>query len=282
MQIAIIGTGRMGFAQARLARTFGDSIKFCIEKNRLNGEAFSKEFGVPSYELIGEASWEEIDLIWITVSDDEIENVAMELQDKVQAQSVVLHTSGAHSSEILRNHLCLNPCASVHPLISCPLINVTDNACVETYQGVLHTVEGDDEALKLAEWLVSRLKGKCTKIHTENKALYHAGAVIASNYPVVLLRIAVEIFEKCGFEHHDALTGARRLLMQSAIACQNTEPLDALTGPAKRGDLRTIKAHQEVLQDESIWRNVYDMMLDATIRALKSDAKSSNKDISSD
>ncbi len=269
MRIAIIGTGRMGFAQARLARAFGDIIQFGVERNYLVGQGFSKEFDIPCFEFIQQANWCDIDLIWVTVTDDEIENVALELQGKVQPTSVILHTSGAHSSKVLKKHLYINPCASVHPLISCPLTNVTDDACIEAYQGVLHTVEGDADALMVAERLVDRLQGKCIRICTDNKALYHAGAVIASNYPVVLLQLAIEMLEKCGFEHQDALAGGRRLLMQSAIACQTAEPLDALTGPAKRGDHKTIGAHQTVLQGEKDWLSVYDTMLDATFRALK-------------
>jgi predicted short-subunit dehydrogenase-like oxidoreductase (DUF2520 family) len=71
----------------------------------------------------------------------------------------------------------------------------------------------------------------------EDRALYHAGAAIASNYLVTLQRAAAEIFREVG-----APEGAVRSLMQSVI-----DNGFELTGPIARGDWETVDRHLDAL-----------------------------------
>jgi len=68
---------------------------------------------------------------------------------------------------------------------------------------------------------------------TENRALYHAGAAMASNYLVTLQRAAAELFAAAG-----APPEALEPLMQRTI-----ENGFELTGPIARGDSETIERH---------------------------------------
>lgn len=268
MRIAIIGTGRMGIAQARLARFNGDTIAFGIDTNSDARKFFETTFGITCFSTLEDANWNAVELVWVTVCDDHISEIAQQLYGLIPNSCFVFHTSGLHSSQCLRQHLPHHPCASIHPLMSCPLKTLDDAACYETYRDVIHTLEGDEAALKLADTLVARLNGKSVRITKEQKPLYHAAAVFASNYPVILLQMAVEIFEQCGFSHLDALNGARRLFLQSALSCQIAEPVEALTGPAKRRDLTTIQKHMEALADDSMHTETYRTLLKGTQRML--------------
>lgn len=263
MRVVIIGTGRMGIAQARLARFNGDTIAFGIDVNSNAQGEFETIFHLKCFTSVSEACWDDIDLVWVTVGDDQIEDMAQQLSKYIAASCIVLHTSGLHTSQSLRRYLPNHPCASMHPLMSCPLTSVSDLECFNTYKGVLHTLEGDEPAIKCAEMLVERLGGRAVRISEAQKPLYHAAAVFASNYPIVLLNVAVGIFEECGFSHHDALAGARRLFWQGAQTCQTVEPLDALTGPVKRRDLNTIAKHLDVLVDNKSLYELYMAMLTA-------------------
>lgn len=268
MHIAIIGTGRMGIAQARLARLNGDTIAFGIDTDSNARKFFETTFDIKCFSTISDANWNAVELVWVTVCDDQISEIARQLYSHIPSSCVVFHTSGLHTSQCLRQHLPYHPCASIHPLMSCPLKTLDDAACYETYRGVIHTLEGDEAALKIADILVARLNGQGVRITKEQKPLYHAAAVFASNYPVILLQMAVEIFEQCGFAHLDALAGARRLFSQSALSCQIAEPIEALTGPAKRRDLTTIQKHMEALADDSMHIEAYRTLLKATQRMI--------------
>ena len=72
----------------------------------------------------------------------------------------------------------------------------------------------------------------------DRRALYHAGAAVASNYLVTLYRIASGLLEEAGAPP-DALVP----LMQRTI-----ENGFELTGPIARGDWATVDAHLEAIR----------------------------------
>ena len=272
MNIAVIGTGRMGIAQARLARVFGDTIVFGIDVQPEAQMFYTKEFGVPCYHSIEEAMeapWDRLDLVWLVVCDDQIQTAASAISKCIQTYTTVFHTSGALSSQVLKQVLPNNPCASLHPLVSCPLKSVTDDECLRTYQHLIHTYEGDITALDLAKSIVARYGASLVQIESDKKSLYHAAAVFVSNYPVTLLHIATTLFETCGMTHDMAKSASSRLLSQTSHAVENTEAADALTGPAKRRDTHTIATHQHTLEPYPELLNLYNALLVETLKMLK-------------
>jgi predicted short-subunit dehydrogenase-like oxidoreductase (DUF2520 family) len=80
--------------------------------------------------------------------------------------------------------------------------------------------------------------------------LYHAGAVMVANYTVTLVGVAERLARAAGVP----VTLAERLylpLLRGAL--ENLEelgPARALTGPVRRGDDGTIRAHLEALEPE--------------------------------
>lgn len=266
MRIAIIGAGRMGFAQARIARFFGDEILCCVEPQDEARCAFEHEFHREGYGDIAaaRAALEAADLIWCTTVDGAIEAVGKRL-GAYALRGVVLHTSGALSSEILRKNLSC-PCGSLHPLLSCPMKDCGDGACVEAYRGVMHCFEGDASCRGIAETLVARLSGQWVEISVSQKANYHAAAVFASNYPIILADIARQRFIQCGFGERQAQEASSRLLLQAGRALSKASPVDALTGPGKRRDGETIAMHRAALSDDADVLALYESLLSALNR----------------
>ena len=259
MNVAIVGTGRMGFAQARIARYFGDEIVFGVDVSETSRARFADAFGVHVYatcELAQEA-WECVDLTWVTVTDGAIAEVGPALK-RCPSKGIVLHTSGALPGSILG----IPPCGSMHPMMCCPLPDVEDEACVDAYRGVVHCVDGDEKAVALARRCVARLGGQCVEIDPADKAKYHAAAVFASNYPVVLIQTAMELLKSCGFDQETAHKASVRMMSQSCRSLMQAQPLEALTGPVKRRDMTTIARHRATL-GESETGALYDALLKA-------------------
>jgi len=97
----------------------------------------------------------------------------------------------------------------------------------------------------MAQRIAESLSGKWFVVHDDDRVLYHAAAVIGSNHVVALLgqveRIAAEI---------DVPLEAFIALAASSV--ENTGVLgavQALTGPASRGDDMTITNHRRALED---------------------------------
>ena len=268
MNIAIIGTGRMGFTQAHIARFMNDTILWAIDIIPHSRESFNKMFNVPVFDDLNAPDYANVQLLWLTVKDADIESVAQSLKPILPKSVVVLHTSGVLSSAVLKNHLPDNPCASFHPLMTCPLCDVTDIECVKIYQNIVHAYEGDTAALNICHLLASRLHAKGVQIQPDKKILYHAAAVFSANYPTVLIDISSKLFEECGFSHDQAIESATLMCQQLLRSIELSGPCEALTGPIKRRDLKTVDAHIQALADHPNELLVYQVLKNACISML--------------
>ncbi len=132
---------------------------------------------------------------------------------------------------------------TLHPLVSFadPLV------AVEGLQEVTFGIEGDEPARAAAARIARALGARSVILEAENMALYHAGAVMASNYVVALADAAQALLIKAGVPAAEALP-ALIPLMTSVV--QNLAQLGlpgALTGPVERGDVASVERHLESL-----------------------------------
>jgi len=197
------------------------------------------------------------DLVLIATPDDSIQKVAGELAilSKLTPQasgvtaSIVLHTSGALTSEVL------NPIrdagfatGSMHPLMS--ISGQTNQS--QPFSGIHFALEGDSAAIRLGRQLVRDLGGDSFVIDPRSKALYHAAAVMASPNLTALIDLAIEMMMHCGI----ASTKAHQILLpliRSTVGNLVTQdPQRALTGTFKRGDIDTVKLHLVALASERL------------------------------
>lgn len=71
---------------------------------------------------------------------------------------------------------------------------------------------------------------KVIVMDSENKSLYHCGAVVVSNLVTGLYSLGVHILQNCGFEENDAQKALIPLFLGNAKAVAEKGPVDALTG----------------------------------------------------
>jgi predicted short-subunit dehydrogenase-like oxidoreductase (DUF2520 family) len=81
---------------------------------------------------------------------------------------------------------------------------------------------------------------------------------MAANYVVVLAAIAAGLGEKAGVPHGLAGRMYLPLLLGAAESLTRESPAQALTGPVRRGDVATLKAHLEALTAED--RDLYALL----------------------
>ncbi|MCA1616407.1 MAG: DUF2520 domain-containing protein [Acidobacteria bacterium] len=154
---------------------------------------------------------------------------------------VALHTSGALSSEALSALRARGfRLGSLHPLVS---VSDPDSAAV-VWRGAFFCVEGDAAAVRAARRVVRALGGRAFSVRAEDKALYHAAAVMAAGHAVALFDLAARTLAACGL----APRAARRVLLplaQSNLANIAAAPTNAraLTGPFARADAETVRRH---------------------------------------
>ncbi len=171
-----------------------------------------------------------VELCIVATPDDAIAAVARSIEP---GDAVVMHLSGVTPLTALGSHRA----AALHPLVALP---DPDRGAV-LLRSAWFAVAGDDLAAELAD----RLSGRFFEIADEDRALYHAAAVVASNHVVALLGQADRIAAEIGLPF-EALVS----LVQATIgSVADLGPAAALTGPAARGDHATISAHLAALGD---------------------------------
>jgi predicted short-subunit dehydrogenase-like oxidoreductase (DUF2520 family) len=157
------------------------------------------------------------------------------------------HLSGALSTDVLAPlHAAGYAVGSIHPL----------QAVADPWQsgdrlfGSAFAIAGEPPAINTARRLVNELGGLALVIPPSMRPLYHAAAVIASNYLIALLAFSARLLEEAAVEPGDVLPA---LLPLARGTLDNLEHLGisaALTGPIPRGDSDTIRLHLARLSPE--------------------------------
>jgi predicted short-subunit dehydrogenase-like oxidoreductase (DUF2520 family) len=237
--LTIIGCGKVGQTLARLWHLNGTLVIGDV----LNRSTDSAERAV---QFIGAGRVVEnvndlrpADFVLIAAPDDQIEicSAAIATAGVLTKDSVVFHCSGALPSSILKHAKDEGAAiASVHPIRS---FAYPDKVALD-FAGTYCGVEGDQRAIDALLPLFTFIGAHFVHIDPEQKTLYHAGAVFASNYLVTLLDTALQTYVAAGMSRDDALKIMATLVRETTENVLQTGPEQALTGPVSRGDVGTV------------------------------------------
>lgn len=245
-RINLIGTGRVGrtlmkllsglpgFALVGVAGRHGAAARTAVRDAGIN---------IPTYEL---EDLPQADLWLLAVADDGIADVADQIAALSRDPSFAVHFSGYHLAAQM-NALEGWSLASAHPNLSFANPDVAAAEFAGTFVGL----EGDDPACVTAASLMSALGAECFRIGATAKPLYHAAAVIANNFPVVLQALAREAWAEAGVPEEVARHLGPSLLRAASRNLRHLEPAEALTGPAARGDTGVVQVETAALGE---WR----------------------------
>ena len=246
MKVSIIGVGRLGGALAIALSRKDYEVEYLVSRD---GEQAGKIAGFVDAELLRftREDLEKIssDIVFIAVQDYEIETVAEELAKSLKAKPLVFHTSGSLSSVVLQvlreSGLSVG---SFHPLVS-----ISDSVLgASRLSDVYFCIEGDAEAVDVADRMVEDLGGKFFTIETKYKALYHASAVMVAGHLVALVDTAVGMLSTCGLEPGEAKEILLPLVESTILNLRNQTTAKALTGTIARADTDAFERHVDSIK----------------------------------
>lgn len=178
------------------------------------------------------------------------DGVVAEVARRIRAgDAVVAHVAGSLGLDVLAPH---RRTASVHPLVALP--DAPRGAA--RLRGAWFATAGD----RFADEVVDALGGRSVHVADDDRAAYHAAAVIASNHLVALLGQVQRIAAGVGVPLEAYLDLARGALDDVAAV----GPERALTGPVSRGDWGTVTRHLEAMA--AVERPAYALLADAARR----------------
>lgn len=187
-------------------------------------------------------------LILIAVSDDAIATIAARLQAE---ESIVVHTSGFTDMQIFAPY-------HKHYGVFYPLQTFSENRKPD-YARIPFFIEASDANTRNALQTLARKISKTvyTADSTRRRKL-HLAAVFACNFANSMYGIAQDLLEKEGLDFNLL----HPLILETADKATQTNPRNAQTGPARRNDQTTLKAHLEILQDLPEFKAIYQQLTD--------------------
>ena len=188
-------------------------------------------------------------VVLVTVRDAQVGDALRELADATLARgAIVLHASGATDpAEASTLRAQGHPVGTMHPLV--PLANPDRAATVlrDAWIGV----DGDAAAIAAARALAVRLGAHALTIPPGQKPRYHAAAVFAANFPVVVAALAERLLEEAGVAEGEARAATLGLMSAAVSNLESGRPHDVLTGPIARGDVASVLGHLAALSDDA-------------------------------
>jgi predicted short-subunit dehydrogenase-like oxidoreductase (DUF2520 family) len=238
----VVGAGRVGTGLAVLLMAAGHHIVAASgrEQSRARVDRYLRDVPFGSDADAARAG----DAVILAVPDEHIETTCSRLAaaGTLGSEKTVLHLSGSVSLGALEPARQSGAVVlSLHPLQSAPDVDAAINRFPGSAMAV--TATGED-AYQLGERLARDAGGKPFRLPDEWKPLYHAAAVFGSNYLVVVESMADRLLHSAGLDNPvDLLAPLARATLENYLS----EGASALTGPAARGDVGTVRRNLKAL-----------------------------------
>ncbi|MBO8136990.1 MAG: DUF2520 domain-containing protein [Desulfotomaculum sp.] len=262
--VAVIGAGKVGSALAAALKKAGYPVAGVASRSKSSARKLGQRLKVKyTDDPVQVTSGAE--LVFITTPDREIKSTADNIASAggFKHGQVVAHTSGSLSSLVLAAAREKGAAvAAFHPLQSFADIETA----IANLPGSYFALEGEPEALKSLQPVLEDLQGRGVTISAEDKPMYHAAAVVASNYIVTIIHLAVDMLTRLGMEKKQAVEALLPLIQGTINNIKNQGATRALTGPVERGDTVTLKKHLKALDAlEPVKQKVYKALGEMTV-----------------
>jgi predicted short-subunit dehydrogenase-like oxidoreductase (DUF2520 family) len=196
--------------------------------------------------LIKAARAEPDTIVFLAVPDDGIRKTAAAISrasDRIPAATSFVHLSGALGLDALKPLAPTHNVGSFHPLQSFPAVRPP-----AAFKGITIALDaGTAQLMRRLGRLARELGANPKQVGDDQRVVYHAAAVFASNYVDVVVREAVALLESAGWSEKAAVRGLVPLVVGAVDNIAQKGPVGALTGPIRRGDVETVKRHLDAL-----------------------------------
>lgn len=196
------------------------------------------------------------DLYIISVKDDVISNIVNDIEFST---GLWVHTSGSVPVDVLKQKF--DKCGVFYPL-------QTFSKGVEVdISEVPFFIEGSTPIVcEEIKGVASLLSNKIYDADSNQRKTIHVAAVFGCNFVNHLWMHADEILKLSGFDFEIL----RSLIKATLSKTEMISPYDGQTGPARRGDEKTMLAHEQILEEEKL--KIY-RLLSESIMSSYSDKK---------
>ncbi len=256
MRIGFIGAGAAASALASAFIGAGLPVGAIASRRQERAAALAAKLPGAFAVTDPQAVVNRADLVFLAVPDDAIAAVCEHLQWRPGTNAV--HCSGALSIDVLAAARDAGAgTGSCHPLQT--LTGADGDA--GRLDGCVFGIEADEPLRSTLQEIVRRIGGEPLVLEAGDKPLYHAAAVLISNYVVTLAAVAADLWSTFGYDRASALQSLLPLLRGTVDNLDERGLPGALTGPIARGDAVTVQRHMNALaahrpETAALYRNL--------------------------
>jgi predicted short-subunit dehydrogenase-like oxidoreductase (DUF2520 family) len=280
LRVFVLGAGRAGLGLARAVSAAMTAARAPGPTGRPAGRGRRRcawpppLTGVPP---LGEvtagalpAPFDQASVVFVAVQDRALEGALGEVEGRLLARRgdrrplpVVLQASGSADPAAFARLRALGVgCGTFHPLV--PL--AVPERAPGLLRGRVDRYRRRPTALDAAHAMAEVVGAHPLRIAAGEKARYHAAAVFASNFPIVLAAVAERLLAAAGIDELGARSAVRHLLSSSAANLAGGDDAAlALTGPVVRGDADTVAKHLGALGGDPSALTLYQALARETV-----------------
>ncbi|MBT8243860.1 MAG: DUF2520 domain-containing protein [Winogradskyella sp.] len=239
--VTILGAGNVA---SHLYRAFSKSKSIAVKQWYNRTFERIKSFQNETEVIDNLSNLKDVDIYVLAVTDDAVAKLSEALPFD---NRFLVHTSGSvglHDLDKKNSRGVFYPLQSFSKDAEMDFANVP--FCIETE---------DKSKLEVLKNLAEAVGSKHYKISTEQRQTLHLSAVFVNNFANQLYRIAHEISDAKSINFEIL----KPLIAETANKVQEMSPYMAQTGPAKRNDIKTLKKHFKLLENEE-HSNIYELL----------------------
>ena len=234
-KIGFVGAGNLAWHLAQDLEKAGHFIPVVFSRNEENAQILAAQLYDTKVAESLDFSEYDLDLLILAVSDDAIIFVAENIV--VQQETVVVHTSGAKSIEVLAglgdDYGVLYP---VQTFTKEKAVNLSEVPfCIEAINTRVHDVLFD---------IAKSISPKIEVMTSEQRRVLHLAAVFTNNFTNHMLFWAKTLLDVEDMDFNLLKPLAKETIEKAFVL----SPDKAQTGPASRGDFKTMKEHLTMIE----------------------------------
>lgn len=244
MEINIVGSGNVATRLAEAVAGAGHCVVCVASRNMGHAARLAAKVGARAEVDLSRLPC--ADMTIVSVSDDAISAVAGALC-RSPSPGLVAHTSGATDIDALK------PLPRRAVLYPCQTFSEGDGVEMRSVPFLVEA--GDSLSLRMVVSLAHDIGGEVVEADGRQRAMLHLAAVFGNNFANHMLLHA----ERLMTEARLPFSLLRPLMEKTVDKAFCVGPLDAQTGPARRGDMRTIDRHETLLQSR-LQKEIYRLL----------------------
>ena len=251
--VCLIGAGNVASHFGPALKDLGYTVAGIYSHTASHAEDLAKRIGG---DILATGKLQELptaDVYMFMVKDNALKQVAEALHealpDEVCSQALFVHTAGCMPLQAIGKEFS-------HSAVMYPLQTFSRESDVQLRNVPLFLEASDATAFQAVECLARSLSSKVSLLDSKGRKMLHLAGVFANNFTNHCLFLAQSLLSESGISPDCLLP----IVEETISKAQAMPPLQAQTGPARRGDTKVMEEHMNLLKAHPLMQQIYAAM----------------------